>query len=155
MNYESYRDLKISHNGLKYTFISKGPKGDIPKVIQFGKTPILNVFNLAFGNLNNDGTIDDLTVNDNKDRNKILATVASVVYQFTKENDKLIFFAGSTPERTRLYRMAITINWEALATDFEIFGVLQFLGNFIEVPFEKGVNYYGFLIKRKNTKFIV
>lgn len=149
MNYERYTDLEISSDKLEYQFISYGPKGNFPKIIQLKKTPMLNVFNLAFGNLNKDGSIDDLTVNDNKDRNKILATVASVIYEFTLGNDNLIFFAGSTPERTRLYRMAITINFEALSIDFEIFGVLKAVEAFVDVPFEKGVNYFGFLIKRK------
>jgi hypothetical protein len=150
MNYERYTEVKRTHNALMYTFVSKGPKGNIPKVIEFQKTSIPNLYNLVFGNLIDDDTIDDLTVNDNKDRNKILATVFSVVFEFTKDNvNKTIFFSGSTPERTRLYRMAITINLEALTIDFEIFGVLKSLGTFIDEPFEKGVNYFGFLIRRK------
>lgn len=155
MNYERYTDLEISSDKLEYHFISYGPKGNFPKIIQFKKTPMFNVFNLAFGNLNKDGSIDDLTVNDNKDRNKILATVTAVIYEFTddKDNDKVIFFTGSTPERTRLYRMAITINFEALTIDFEIFGVLKAIETFVDVPFEKGVNYFGFLIKRKKGNF--
>ena len=143
MKYESYTDLEIFPDALKYKFLSRGPKGAITKIIEFQKTAIPNFYNLAFGNLNHDGTIDDLTVNDNKDRNKILATVALVVYEFTKGNNKLIFFAGSTPE-TRLYRMAITLNLETLTTDFEIFGVLKNQEMFIDVPFEKGINYHGF-----------
>lgn len=150
MNYERYTDLEISSDKSEYKFISIGPKGNIQKIIQFRKTPMLNVFSLAFGNLNSDGSIDDLTVNNNKDRNRILATVASVVYEFTRGNDKVIFFAGSTPDRTRLYRMAITINFEVLSVDFEIFGVLRSFDTFVDVPFEKGVDYFGFLIKRKN-----
>jgi len=150
MNYESYSEWEISSDTLEYKFISNGPKGSISKIIQFQKTSASNVFNLVFGNLNNDGSIDDLAVNDNKDRNKILATIVSVVYEFTKKNpDKLIFFEGSTPERTRLYRMAITINFEVLKADFEIFGLLREANGFIELPFEKGVEYLGFLIKRK------
>jgi len=34
-------------------------------------------YNLSFGNINDDGSVDDLTTNDNQDRNKILATVAA------------------------------------------------------------------------------
>lgn len=150
MNYERYTKLEVSADTLKYKFFSNGPKGNISKIIEFQETSIPNFFNLTFGNLNKDGSIDDLTVNDNKDRNKILATVASILYEFTKDNDKVIYFAGSTPERTRLYRMAITINFEVLIADFEIFGVLRSLNTFVDVPFEKGVDYFGFLIKRKN-----
>jgi hypothetical protein len=45
--------------------------------------------------------------------------------------------------------MDITINFEMLSADFEIFGVLKLLDTFMDVPFEKGVGYFGFLIKRK------
>lgn len=155
MNYEKYTELQISSDGLEYQFISTGPKGSILKIIQFRKIPGSNIFNLAFGNLNDDGSIDDLSVNDNKDRNKILATVAFVVYEFSKDTDDLIFFAGSTPERTRLYRIAITSNLEILSADFEIFGVLQGQESFTDVAFEKGADYYGFLIKRKCVNFII
>ena len=43
-----------------------------------------NVFNLAFGDINENGEINDYTISDNGDRNKILATVANVVDVYTK-----------------------------------------------------------------------
>jgi hypothetical protein len=59
----------------------------------------------------NNGELDDLVRNDNQDRNKILATIAVIVYEFTSiYPEKMVFFAGSTPERTRLYKIAITMN---------------------------------------------
>ncbi len=116
MKYEKYEELNVSFDSLEYEFVSRGPKGDIKKVIQFSSTAVSEVYNLAFGNLNEDRSIDDLAVNDNKDRNKILATVVYAVSLFyRKYPDKWIFFAGSTPERTRLYRMAISLNLEELS----------------------------------------
>ncbi|NII26992.1 hypothetical protein HB364_18015 [Pseudoflavitalea sp. X16] len=154
MNYERYTELEISSDALEYKFISRGPKGDIPKIIQFKATYIPNMYNLAFGDLSHDGSIDDLVVNNNKDRNKILATVTSAVYEFTsKFPENGVFFTGSTPERTRLYRMAIALNYGELVADFEIFGIIRDMNTFLDVPFEKGVDYFGFLIKRKNAKF--
>ncbi len=74
----------------------------IKKIVQYVQTQNEDIFNLAFGNLDNDGSIDDETTNDNKDRNKILATVAATIYEFTaKYTDKTIFFCGTTPERTQ------------------------------------------------------
>jgi len=68
-----------------------------------------------------EGKVNDYIKNDNKDRNKILATVAAAVYEFTSHYpDRFIFFVGSTPERTRLYRMALAINLDELNVDFEI-----------------------------------
>ena len=107
------------------------------------------VYNLAFGNLLPDGSVDDHIKNNNKDRNKILATVAAIIYEFTARcPGKLVFFTGSTPERTRLYRMALTINLEELKKDFEVYGIDATKGALTE-PFMKGKEYSGFLIKRK------
>jgi hypothetical protein len=146
-HYNHYSSLNISTSATTFDFISSGPKGDIKKIIQFSPTDVKNIFNLAFGNLNGDGTIDDRTTNDNKDRDKILATVADAVYEFTNRfPDHYVFFTGSTVERTRLYRMALTVNYEELSRDFDIWGLAENVG--LE-PFEKRKNYSGFLIKRK------
>jgi hypothetical protein len=82
MKHEKYTDLLVTNDYLEYEFISIGPQGAIPKIIQF--TPTLNetIINLAFGNKKNDGNIDDLARDNNKDRNKILATVVSVLKIF-------------------------------------------------------------------------
>ena len=81
-----------------------------------------------------------------------MATVVASVYLFAAEYPlKWIFFSGSTPERTRLYRMAIALNFEELSVDFEIIGILKDFDAFVYVPFEKEVNYFGFLIRRKNV----
>jgi hypothetical protein len=153
MNYEKYSNVIANSNFSQYEFTSIGPKGEIKKCIHFIETSNAQIFNLAFGNLLEDGNIDDLAIDNNLDRNKILATVVSIIYEFsTHYPTKWIFFCGSTIERTRLYRMAITTNFEELSNDFEILGVIDdnILG-YINMPFQKGINYFGFLIKQKNT----
>ena len=150
MKYERYESLLISKDALEFKFISEGPKGNIQKVVQFIETDDPTIYNLAFGDLLADGKVDDHVKNDNKDRNKILATVAATVYEFTfRYPDKLVFFTGSTPERTRLYRMALTTNLEELKSDFEIYGVNLVKKSFYAEPFTKSREYFGFLIKRK------
>lgn len=150
MNYERYENIIASPDKLEFQFVSEGPKGKVTKVIQFTQTLNKNIYNLAFGNLKSDYTVDDETTNDNGDRNKILATVAGAVYEFSSQYpDKFIFFCGTTPQRTRLYRMALTINMEALKNDFQIYGVLRGIDTFERVVFHKGVDYFGFMVKRK------
>lgn len=150
MKYEKYESLFVSADSHEFKFISKGPKGEIQKVVQFIRTNDPLIYNLAFGNLLPDGTVDDQVKNDNKDRNKILATIAATVYEFSARYcEKLIFFTGSTPERTRLYRMALTINLKELNEDFEIYGVRLKDGTYTAEAFIKGQAYWGFLIKRK------
>ncbi len=152
MQFEKYENIIASSDKLEFQFTSEGPKGKIIKVIQFTQTQNENIYNLAFGNLRKDGSVDDETTNDNKDRNKILATVAASVYEFSSLfPDKFVFFCGTTTERTRLYRMALTINLKYLEKDFRIYGVLKGIDSFERVVFRKGVDYFGFMVKRKKV----
>jgi hypothetical protein len=49
----------------------------------YSKTDTENVYNLGFGDCNEEhGTIDDLPITNNGDSLKVLATVASTVYAF-------------------------------------------------------------------------
>lgn len=153
MKYDKYTDILAVNDYQEYVFTSIGPKGAITKIIQFEPTQNGAIVNLAFGNKKEDGSIDDLARNDNKDSNKILATIASVLIIFFEAYpDKWVFVSGSTPERARLYRMAITLNYEELTTDFEIVGVLKENGNYFDTPFEKGVDCFAFLARPKKIK---
>lgn len=150
MQFDKYAPLLVSSDSLEFTFLSNGPKGEIEIVVQFNATENPVIYNLAFGNLLPNGGVDDTIKNDNKDRNKVLATVAAAVYEFTsKYPEKLIFFTGSTPERTRLYRMALTNNFNLLDLDFEIFGVVVEAESYYVEQLLKGKDYFGFMVKRK------
>ena len=102
---------------------------------------------MCFGDKNPlTGELDDAIISNNGDRNKVLATVAFTVYLFTDVyKDALIAMKGNTDTRTRLYQMAINIHYDVIKPDFNVFGLL----NDELMPFEKNVNYSGFLIKRK------
>jgi hypothetical protein len=146
-HYPKYISLDISTDATVFKFTSVGPKGEIQKIIQFFATTAKEVYNVAFGNLKENGSIDDITTNDNKDRDKILATVAATVYDFTERYPgRYVFFTGSTIERTRLYRIALTLNYKELNETFDIWGLLE-EGGFED--FQKRRGYNGFLIKRK------
>ncbi|MFC3830224.1 MULTISPECIES: DUF6934 family protein [Niastella] len=85
-------------------------------------------------------------MSDNGDRNKILATVAKAVDDFTeKYPDRWVIFRGSTRERTRLYRMAVGINQDELSAKFEIYVYVEDQ----ILPFAKNLEINAFLIKRK------
>lgn len=146
-DYGIYEFTEVSSDVLMYQFVSMGPKGMIKKVVNFERTYDNHIFNLAFGNVNEDGSIDDLSRNDNGDRNKILATVIAIITQFTSlRPDSYIFIFGSTPARTRLYRMAISLNYEVLTKTFYIYGLIKRRGSEL---FDGTQQYDGFLIKRK------
>lgn len=148
MNLERY-EYSVNHRLLSFEFYSEGPNGRIKKVIQF--TPVnvdgTTYFHIAFGDLNSDDkTLDDLVISNNGDRNKILATVAHVILDFTEEfPDMMVFARGSTPARTRLYQMGLTNNW------LEVEKLLTVLGyaNDQWEPFQKDVHYEALMIIRK------
>lgn len=150
MKYEKYESILISQDFFEFTFVSDGPKGQIQKIVQFKETDNPEIYNLAFGNLLPDGAVDDHVKNDNLDRDKILATVAATVYEFTSHlADKFVFFRGNTPSRTRLYRMTLTLHFNELSRDFEIFGITLISGFYEMEQFVKGNDFEAFLIKRK------
>ena len=134
---------------MTFEFISEGPNGLIHKLVRYQPTNLKNVYNLAFGDKNHTtGNIDDTVISNNKDSEKVLATVVATVYAFTdKYPDAWIYIIGSTKSRTRLYRMGITKFISEIDKDFEVLGEWN---NDWET-FRKDVEYEGFLVRRKNN----
>ncbi len=93
-------------------------------MIHFQPTYTIDVYNLAFGDKHpTKNTIDDLVITNNGDTDKILATVADALYIFLDKNpEALVYATGSTPARTRLYRMGITRFYEEIKQNFFLFG---------------------------------
>jgi hypothetical protein len=146
MKYEIYKEIKIADNYCIFDFVSMGRNGNIPKRIEFIPTEMPGFFNLAFGDIDENGEIDDYSISDNGDRDKVLATVAyAVEIYLNKYPDRWVYFRGSTLERTRLYRMAIGINLEELLLKFDIYaeqkdGIVQF---------QRNIEAEGLLVKKK------
>lgn len=136
---------------LYFEFISEGPNGSIKKIIEYTETSTKNVFNLGFGDFDEETKdINDLSITNNGDSLKVLATVASTVYAFThKYPQSWIVATGSTAVRTRLYRMGITNNLAEISEDFKIYGYSE---NGIWVEFVAGEDYEAFLLTKKNNK---
>jgi hypothetical protein len=147
MKYEIYSDYSFTQDYSVFNFMSTGKNGAIPKRITFTTTGLANVYNLAFGDVDENGDLDDYRISDNGDRNKILATVFTVVDIYTKKfPERWITFRGSTSERTRLYRMAVGLNLDELSQIFEIYAFVQ-----EELKlFAKNMEVNTFVIKRKN-----
>ena len=139
--------LEVGSTGRVMEFTSEGPNGPVPKIILFQNTELDSVLNLAFGDKRSDSMEpDDLVVTNNGDVDKVLATVAWAISEFTLSNPSFsIFVKGSTDSRTRLYQMKMIKNVTEISTDFEIFGLHR--GNWIK--FEAGKNFEAFLIRRK------
>jgi hypothetical protein len=140
--------LKGENDLTVFNFISEGPKGRIPKLIEIKETNLKGFYNLAFGDKDlKTGKINDLIVTNNNDTEKVLATVVGAVYAFTDINpDAWVYATGSTEARTRLYRMGINKYLSEVENDFEIYGELG--DNWC--VFDKGTDFEGFVVKRKN-----
>lgn len=146
MDVEKY-DLRAESDRTTFEFVSKGPKGLIIKVIDFQYIGEPNLYNLAFGDKNSDtGVLDDLSVSDNGDSEKVLVTVVAALYRFFDNfPDAFVYAMGSANARNRLYRMGITRYFEQMNRDFSLLGQKE--EGFEE--FEIGKDYEGFLARRK------
>ncbi len=121
----NYYHVDTSPDLLTFEFVSVGPKGSITKVVRYKEINIKGFYNLGFGDKDPiTGYISDLTVTNNNDSQKVLATVALTLYAFTANYpDATIIAAGSTEVRTRLYRMGITNNLKDIEKDFIVYGL--------------------------------
>jgi hypothetical protein len=146
MKYEVYDELRTTDDYSIFEFESIGLNGNIPKRIEFTPTMVSGVYNLAFGDIDENDEIDDYNISNNGDRNKILATIAFAVdIYLNKYPDRWVYFRGSTQERTRLYRMAIAINLEELELKFQLFAEQKD----DMVPFQKNIEVMGIIVKKK------
>ncbi|MFL5744484.1 MAG: DUF6934 family protein, partial [Niastella sp.] len=123
----NHYDYLVSEDKFNYEFLSEGPKGKIRKVVFFTCINQENFsFNLAFGDLDENGIFNDLIVSNNHDAEKVLATVARAVISFTNLYPKAIIYAeGSTPSRTRRYQMGINKFWKEIVLDFYVYGLID------------------------------
>jgi hypothetical protein len=147
MNQESY-SFRKEPDIFYYEFFSEGPNGKILKVVQFQQISATeDIYNLGFGDFNEQiGDIDDLSISNNLDTQKVLTTVAKTVVDFMQQHPKAIVMArGSTPSRTRLYQMGISQFWTEIEKMFEVRGFNR--GRW--EPYERGENFESFFIVRK------
>ena len=139
--------IEKTDSSMIFEFISEGSKGAIRKRVEYEQIGV-NTYNLAFGDIDAEtDDFDDTTVTDNQDTLKVLATVAETVKVFLNAYPEAYIYAkGGNWARTRLYRIGISNNLEAISKDFDIFGDL---GDDEWVLYEKNKNYLAFLILKK------
>ncbi|MBO9565678.1 MAG: hypothetical protein J7621_23080 [Niastella sp.] len=149
MNFERY-DYKANKSFLDYEFYSEGPKGVIKKIVRFTlvTVPSFSYYNLGFGDWNEEqGKIDDFVISNNLDAERVLATVAATVMDFTANYpDATVYAEGSCPARTRRYQMGINKYWTEVNIFFDVYGLVENQGF---IPFKQGCNYKAFVVKRK------
>jgi hypothetical protein len=147
MQHEQYQ-VETSFDLESFQFTSDGPKGKILKVVFYSEINVKGFYNLGFGDKDPvTGFISDVTVTNNGDSHKVLATVAATLYAFTMEKPEATIIAtGTTAARTRLYRMGISNYLEEISKDFTVFGLTD--AKKWEL-FRKNITYGAFLVRRK------
>lgn len=140
--FESAPDL------LTFEFESIGPVGIVTKAVRYSDTDTEGVYNLGFGDKDPlTGYINDSSITNNHDSQKVLATVARTLYLFTERYpDAIVLASGSTLSRTRLYRIGIANNLHDIEQDFDVLGLTDLTE---WEPFRKNADYLAFSVRRK------
>lgn len=139
-------------DALYFYFESISKQKTIKKIVGYTPIPELaNGYNLGFGDLYDDGTVDDISISNNDDMEKVISTVVqTMLHFFDNYPDKFVFIEGSTPDRTRLYRIIINKELKEVKDLLNIYG---FIGNKIE-EFASDRPYDSFLITLKNQNYL-
>jgi hypothetical protein len=147
MRFQTYEGTGVDDLS-SFDFTSVGPNGAVKKRIIISPTGKETLFYLSLVDIGEDGEpIDDSSVTNNGDRDKILATVVKAVRLYTElYPHRWVYLSGSTLARTRLYRMIITIHLEELSEIFDIYGVFE---DGQPESFRLNTSYEGFLVGKK------
>lgn len=146
MNNESYEAISTSEEFDIFEFVCIGKTRNINKQVRFKPLVPNDLYSLQFGDIDENGNLDYYSVSGNGDSEKILTTVSRVVDTYTmKHPNHYVVFGGSTPGRTRLYRMAIGKHLEYLSMIYEIYSCTKEKA----LLFKREIEAFVFLIKRK------
>ena len=140
------------HGFEKYVFSSVGKKV-IVKVVEFSTTRTPDLYNLGYGDLLPDGTIDDKANSNNGDIVKVLATIVHIIRSFSSQYPGAkIAFVGSTGERTKLYVRILKMHYDDFCKEFRITALVKVSQSFKEVNFnpQLALPYLAFFVKRIN-----
>lgn len=135
----------------RYKFLST-EKLSIEKVVKFDTTALPDIFNMEFGDLMADGSIDDTANSNNGDMAQVLATLVAILKDFLFQYpDATVYFKGSTLSRMKLYNRILKTHHKMFTREYIITAYID--DNSIlydEVVYDPNMtkNYEGFLIKR-------
>jgi len=152
MNSEFYF-FSIDKDRIEYFFDSIGPKGIINKRVRFLQTNFKGFFFLSFGDYNSEtDEIDEYSVTNNDDTNKLIYTVVKIAIDFLQKNP--LFFVQSSWRdelRLRLFNSWLNRNLCLMDSYLIIYGLIGELNNEKWERFQKNHRYKAVLIKLRNT----
>lgn len=119
-----FYEFEITEEALRFEFESVGNERVVRKVVRYAETNVPDLYNLSLVDVLANGAESDTAITDNGDMEKVLATVFRTFSVFLNHYpDRMIFFMGSTPARTRLYQIAIRRELTEALTLFSIRGL--------------------------------
>ena len=131
---------------LYFEFSSVSSARTIEKAVVFSPFYLANRYNLLLADIKEDRSLCDVTVSNNHDLDKVMSTVAHCIAAFFERYPNAeIHIEGSTPSRTRLYRIIFSRELSRIPENYEIYGAI---GSKTE-PFRQNENYTSFLLKHK------
>ena len=148
MNQPVYFYQKVSTT--RYSFTSLGRR-QIKKVVDFSPLVVGNMFNMGFGDLLPDGSIDDRANSNNGDIVKILSTVIHILKDFLDQlSDVEVFFTRSILQRTKLYARILKTYYVDFRKEFVITEIISTRDIYTQILFDPTTTQecLGFLIKK-------
>lgn len=111
------------------TTLKDGKKLRLGIRISLNAHPLMpNVYNLSFGPINNDGTIEDKARVTHRNIGKVFSTVLFEALSFLRQNPaKLLGIDGSNNVRTHMYYRCMQNNFYYLTDIFNIQGVNYYI----------------------------
>lgn len=130
-----------------YFFESHGSK-KVMKAVQF--THVYDrIYNLGLADVAN-GKLNFRELAFSDDSWKVFNTVAAITIQFAEfYPDARILIRAADEKRLNLYNLIFQRRIKQIETFFEVFGFLDYKADVSE-PFQVGVKYEAFIVKRKN-----
>ena len=108
-----------------YYFESVGQKGKIVKIVVFTFSEG-NLWSLGFGDLGNDGFIDDSVLTNNQDARKVLQTVAKIAIDFLAQNPtEVLQIEPIDNKRKQLYNNIFQRYFQDITIIFNVLGILN------------------------------
>lgn len=148
MNTAFYESI-LNGNRLMFWFTSMG-KESIIKVILFKPTEEPDIYEIALGDLNSDGSIDLDKRSDNGDTEEVLSTVAKALLFFLSDHmDAQVVIEASSDSRARLYQIAIKRGLDDLGDYLVAYG----FDNENPEVLQSGKNYKKFVISLREDGF--
>lgn len=130
---DNHYELQSTDDDLRYSiFESVLTDGNISRLgvkISSEQHPYMSdVYNLAFGPVNEKNEIDDHIKLTHQDHSKVFSTIVLAGFTFlTKHKDKYLGIDGSDTRRAYMYYRCIQNNFEYLNSLFTIYGVNYYL----------------------------